>query len=75
MTDFHIINGRDIVADALAFRMLEDALEEFIEDPESEDPEIKLADDFLCSMRKAKEKALDIMKRKEGRNDEIRVSL
>lgn len=67
MTDFHIINGRDIVADALAFRMLADALERFIEDPESEDPEIKLADGFLCSMREAKEKALEIMKRKEGK--------
>ena len=67
MTDFHRINGRDIVAAVLAFRMLEDALEKFIEDPESEDAEIKLADGFLCSMHEAKEKVLEIMKRKEGK--------
>lgn len=67
MTDFHIINGRDIVADALAFKMLEDALKNFIEDPESKDDEIKLADGFLCSMREAKQNALKIMERKEGK--------
>lgn len=65
MKDFAIVEGRDIIAEALSYRVIEKALKDFIEDPESKDAEIELADGFLCLMYDSKKKFLKLLKERE----------
>ena len=62
--DFVIINGKEVIAESLAYRLMERALQAFIDDPETGDEEIKLVDGFLCTLREAKETALKNLDKK-----------
>ena len=62
--DFMIINGKEVIAESLAYRLMERALQAFIDDPEMGDEEIKLADGFLCTLREAKKTALKNLDKK-----------
>lgn len=64
--DFVIINGKEIVAESLAYRHMEKALQALIDDPEMGDEEIKLADGFLCMLHETKRIALKKLDKKEG---------
>ena len=67
MSDFVVLNGKEVIAESLAYRLMERALQAFIDDPEAGDEEIKLADGFLCTLREAKETALKKLDKKEGK--------
>ena len=65
--DFVIINGKEVIAESLAYRHMEKALQALIDDPEMGDNEIKLADGFLCTLHEAKRRALKNLDKKEGK--------
>ena len=65
--DFVVINGKEVIAESLAYRLMEKTLRAFIEDPEAGDEEIKLADGFLCALREAKRRALKNLDKKEAK--------
>ena len=65
--DFVVINGKEIIAESLAYRLMERALQACIDDQEAGDADIKLADGFLCPLREAKRRALKNLDKKEGK--------
>ena len=67
MSDFVVINGKEVIAESLAYRLMERALQDFIDDPKMGDEEIKLADGFLCTLREAKRRALKNLDKREGK--------
>ena len=67
MSDFVVLNGKEVIAESLAYRLMERALQDFIDDPKMSDAEIKLADVFLCVLREAKRRALKKLDKKEAK--------
>ena len=65
--DYVVINGKEVIAESMAYRIVEKSLQACIEDPEVGDPEVKLADAFLCTLREAKKKALENLDKKEAK--------
>lgn len=57
----------EIIAEALAYHALEEALADFIKDPKAPDDEIQLADGFLCIMRESKKKFLKMILEREAK--------